>query len=41
MLAALIHADIDSAGFETSLLLLRNAVLTHARHEKTEPRGAA
>ena len=34
MLTALIDADVDSDGFETSLLLLRNAVLTHARHEE-------
>jgi hemerythrin superfamily protein len=34
MLKELIDADVDSDGFETSLLLLRNAVLTHARHEE-------
>jgi hemerythrin superfamily protein len=27
-------ADVDSEGFESTLLLLRNAVLTHARHEE-------
>jgi hemerythrin superfamily protein len=34
MLTALVDADVDSDGFEASLLLLRNAVLTHARHEE-------
>jgi hemerythrin superfamily protein len=34
MLKALVDADIDSDGFVASLLLLRNAVLTHARHEE-------
>jgi hemerythrin superfamily protein len=34
MLKELVDADVDSDGFETSLLLLRNAVLTHARHEE-------
>jgi hemerythrin superfamily protein len=34
MLNALVDADIDSDGFEASLVLLRNAVLTHARHEE-------
>ena len=34
MLRELMEADIDSDGFEASLLLLRNAVLTHARYEE-------
>lgn len=34
MLKELVDADVDSDGFETSLLLLRNAVLIHARHEE-------
>lgn len=34
MLKELVDADVDSDGFETALLLLRNAVLTHARHEE-------
>jgi hemerythrin superfamily protein len=34
MVKALVDADIDSDGFEASLLLLRNAVLIHARHEE-------
>jgi hemerythrin superfamily protein len=34
MLTELVDADVDSDGFEASLLLLRNAVLTHARHEE-------
>ncbi|GIF01334.1 hypothetical protein [Paractinoplanes rishiriensis] len=34
MLAALLEADVDSEGFEASLLMLRTAVLTHARHEE-------
>jgi len=34
MLAALLDADVDSTGFEASLLMLRTAVLTHARHEE-------
>ncbi|MEU4221347.1 hemerythrin domain-containing protein [Actinoplanes sp. NPDC026623] len=33
-LDALLDADVDSEGFETSLLLLRTAVLTHARQEE-------
>jgi hemerythrin superfamily protein len=34
MLAALLDADVDTEGFEASLMLLRTAVLTHARHEE-------
>jgi hemerythrin superfamily protein len=34
MLTQLVKADIDDPGFNESLLLLRNAVLTHARHEE-------
>lgn len=34
MLQTLLEAGADSDGFEASLLLLRNAVLTHARHEE-------
>ncbi|MEV8510214.1 hemerythrin domain-containing protein [Actinoplanes sp. NPDC051475] len=34
MLTALLDADVDSKGFEASLLMLRTAVLTHARHEE-------
>jgi hemerythrin superfamily protein len=34
MLATLLGADVDSPGFATSLLLLRDAVLTHARYEE-------
>jgi hypothetical protein len=33
-LDALLDADVDSGGFEASLLLLRTAVLTHARQEE-------
>jgi hemerythrin superfamily protein len=34
MLTTLVDADVHSAGFEASLLLLRTAVLTHARQEE-------
>lgn len=34
MLGALLDADLDSDAFEASLLLLRHAVLTHARYEE-------
>jgi len=34
MLKELLDTDVDSDGFEASLLLLRNAVLTHARYEE-------
>ncbi len=34
MLSELVDADVNAAGFEASLLLLRTAVLTHARHEE-------
>jgi len=34
LLTTLIDADLDDAGFTTSLLLLRDAVLTHARYEE-------
>ncbi|GGQ71556.1 hemerythrin domain-containing protein [Couchioplanes azureus] len=34
MLTALLNADLDSEGFEASLLMLRTAVLTHARYEE-------
>jgi len=34
MLKALTEADVDSDGFDAALLLLRNAVLTHARYEE-------
>ena len=34
MLQALIDDGVDSEGFDTGLLLLRNAVLTHARYEE-------
>jgi hemerythrin superfamily protein len=34
LLVALRDADVDSEGFEVSLLMLRTAVLTHARHEE-------
>jgi hemerythrin superfamily protein len=33
-LAAMLDADVDSEGFAASLLLLRTAVLTHARYEE-------
>lgn len=34
MLTALVDADVHSDAFEESLVLLRNAVLTHARYEE-------
>jgi hypothetical protein len=34
LLSELVDADVDSPGFETSLLVLRTAVLTHARYEE-------
>jgi hemerythrin superfamily protein len=34
MLKALLDTDVNSDGFDASLLLLRNAVLTHARYEE-------
>jgi hypothetical protein len=34
MLSELIKADLDDPGFTASLLLLRDAVLTHARYEE-------
>jgi hypothetical protein len=34
MLAELVEADPDDDGFDTALLLLREAVLTHARYEE-------
>jgi hemerythrin superfamily protein len=34
LLQDLVDADIDADGFTESLLLLRDAVLTHARHEE-------
>jgi hemerythrin superfamily protein len=34
MLSALVDADVHSPGFESALLVLRTAVLTHARHEE-------
>jgi hemerythrin superfamily protein len=34
MLSALVDADVHSAGFDAALLVLRTAVLTHARHEE-------
>ncbi len=34
MLKSLVDADVHSDGFTASLLLLRNAVLTHARYEE-------
>ncbi|WP_431975145.1 hemerythrin domain-containing protein [Micromonospora haikouensis] len=33
-LKALVDAGVDDAGFETGILLLREAVLTHARYEE-------
>jgi hemerythrin superfamily protein len=34
MLQALLDTDVHGDGFDASLLLLRNAVLSHARHEE-------
>jgi Hemerythrin HHE cation binding domain len=34
MLVALTRGGVDDEGFDTALLLLRDAVLTHARHEE-------
>jgi len=34
LLATLVDADVHGEGFEAALLLLRNAVLTHARYEE-------
>lgn len=34
MLIELINTDVDDEGFNTALLLLRDAVLAHARHEE-------
>jgi hemerythrin superfamily protein len=34
MLSALVDADVHSPGFDAALLVLRTAVLTHARHEE-------
>jgi hypothetical protein len=34
MLSQLLKAGVDDAGFDAGLLLLRNAVLTHARYEE-------
>jgi hypothetical protein len=34
MLTALIDGGVDADGFDDALLLLRDAVLTHARHEE-------
>jgi hemerythrin superfamily protein len=34
MLQTLIEGGVDAAGFDEGLLLLREAVLTHARHEE-------
>ena len=34
MLVALIESGTDADGFDTALLLLRDAVLTHARYEE-------
>jgi hemerythrin superfamily protein len=34
LLSELVDADVDSSGFEASLLVLRTAVLTHARYEE-------
>jgi hemerythrin superfamily protein len=34
MLGALVDADVHSTGFDAALLVLRTAVLTHARHEE-------
>jgi hypothetical protein len=34
LLRELVDADVDSNGFTDALLLLRDAVLTHARHEE-------
>jgi hypothetical protein len=34
ILARLVKSGVDAEGFDAALLLLRNAVLTHARHEE-------
>lgn len=34
MLAELVEAGVDDPGFETAILVLREAVLTHARYEE-------
>ena len=34
MLSTLVDAGVGGEGFDTGLLLLRDAVLTHARHEE-------